>query len=252
MADVHFAPTANARDRCTIVTGNPVIDALVWASQQERVTAAAQEPQRPMILVTAHRRESFGKPLEDVCGAIRDIVRARDVEVLYLRFCTPSTRTPSVQETVRRELGDEKNVRLVQPLEYPEFVAAMNGSTLILTDSGGIQEEAPALGKPVLVLREVTERPEGVAAGTARVVGTSRRRIVDETLGLLDDPIAYAAMAQAVNPYGDGHASRRIVGAVRSFLKGEPLPVGAGGEFDPAQGRESRALIDQIGCGGSG
>ncbi|MCC6783493.1 MAG: UDP-N-acetylglucosamine 2-epimerase (non-hydrolyzing) [Planctomycetes bacterium] len=223
LADVHFAPTARARGHlldegippaAIEVTGNTVIDALVWASPRVDRARFAPKDGRRGILVTAHRRESFGPPLEGVCQAILDIVTAReDTEVLF-----PVHPNPNVRGVVDRMLADHPRVRLCAPLDYPDFVAAMASCYLVLTDSGGVQEEAPTLGKPVLVLRENTERPEGIDAGTAKVVGTDRHRIVEQTLRLLDDSRAYAAMAHAVNPYGDGRAAQRIVTRLRRFL----------------------------------
>jgi UDP-N-acetylglucosamine 2-epimerase (non-hydrolysing) len=161
-----------------------------------------------LILVTAHRRENFGTGLEQICLALRDIAVefASDVHIVY-----PVHLNPNVQEPVHRILGNISGVTLTEPLDYLPLVHLMKRATLVLTDSGGIQEEAPGLGKPVLVLREVTERPEAVQAGTVRLVGTSRARIVEWTRRLLDDRTEYDKMARAVNPYGDGHAAKRIV-----------------------------------------
>ena len=229
IADRHFAPTeeasANLRregvpDEQILVTGNTVIDAVRWAAAQptpdwnlngdqprlERALLAER-----LILVTAHRRESFGKPLEDVCLALRDLAGRYGDE---LQIVYPVHLNPNVQRTARRVLGDVPNVCLLPPLDYLPLVHLMKRVRLVLTDSGGIQEEAPGLGKPVLVLRDVTERPEGIAAGTVRLVGTDRARIVAEVTRLLDEPEAYERMARAVNPYGDGRASERIVRAL--------------------------------------
>ncbi len=228
LSDLLFAPTARARQNLLEegipgekirVTGNTVIDALLEIAAQpwlpppghplHRVVSATPNFQPPTILVTAHRRESFGRPLQDICSALRTLARRGDVQIVY-----PVHRNPNVWDVVHAELDGEPGVTLLPPVDYRALVYLMQQCALVLTDSGGIQEEAPALGKPVLVLREVTERPEGVEAGTARVVGTDPERIVAEAGRLLDDPAAYAAMAQAVNPYGDGHAAERIVAAL--------------------------------------
>lgn len=230
IADLHFAPTDRARqnllregvaDGCIVVTGNPVIDALHWVAAQPfdldtlNVPMLAR-PNLQLILVTAHRRENFGPPLESVCLALRDLAARGEgrVQIVY-----PVHLNPNVQEPVHRLLGGVPNVTLLPPLDYLPLVHLMKRAYLVLTDSGGIQEEAPGLGQPVLVLREVTERPEAVDAGTVRLVGTDRARIVAEATRLLEDGAAYAAMARAVNPYGDGHAAARIVAA----LLGEPV-----------------------------
>ncbi len=223
LSNLHFAPTALARqnlvregidERTILVTGNTVIDALHWVS--ELPAPADLDRLIPpngtrLLLVTAHRRESFGPAMQEICLAIRDLAaRYGDrVRVVY-----PVHLNPHVQEAAYRLLGDVPNVALVPPLDYLRLVHLMKRAYLVLTDSGGIQEEAPGLGKPVLVLREVTERPEAVTAGAARVVGTSRERVVGETTRLLDEPAEYAQMARAVNPFGDGHAAQRIVSAL--------------------------------------
>jgi UDP-N-acetylglucosamine 2-epimerase (non-hydrolysing) len=226
LADWHFAPTTWARDNLlqagvpadkVDVTGNPVVDALRWIVSHAPAGGANGLPYingHRVILVTAHRRESFGEPFAELCEALRELVaRNPDVELVY-----PVHLNPNVQEPVRRILGDRERVHLLPPVDYLTLVGLLRRSYLVLTDSGGIQEEAPSLGKPVLVLRETTERPEGVDAGTARLVGTSRDRIIAEAERLLHDPTAYAAMARAHNPYGDGYASERIVGILRSAL----------------------------------
>jgi UDP-N-acetylglucosamine 2-epimerase len=171
---------------------------------------AALDPDRRLVLITTHRRESFGAPLQSTCAAIRDLAeRFPD-----LQFVLPVHPNPEVKQTVERLLCDLPGMYLIDPVDYLEFVHLMNRSYLVLTDSGGVQEEAPSLGKPVLVLREVTERPEGVQAGTAVVVGTNRERIVEMASKLLTSRDAYQKMANAVNPYGDGHASARIATAL--------------------------------------
>lgn len=223
LADLHFAPTAMARDRLlaegvppdtVVLTGNTVIDALlatVSADHQFTTTAlAGLDPRLRQVLVTTHRRESFGEPLKAICAAIGDLVaRFPDIEVVL-----PVHPNPEVKGTVEAVLCDTPRVRLIAPVDYVEFVHLMARSYLILTDSGGVQEEAPSLGKPVLVLRDTTERPEGVEAGTAVVVGTDRERIVATASHLLTSTEAYERMATAVSPYGDGHASERIVSAL--------------------------------------
>ncbi|MGB9872846.1 MAG: non-hydrolyzing UDP-N-acetylglucosamine 2-epimerase [Anaerolineae bacterium] len=227
LADWHFAPTEWARANLlhegippeqVFVTGNTVVDALQMMLSRlapplppfvTRLT-----PEQRLILVTAHRRENWGEPLRHICSALRTLVR-RFPEVV-IAFSVHLN--PNVQNTVRQELGDEPRIHLLEPVVYPTFVHLMARSYLILTDSGGIQEEAPSLGKPVLVLREVTERPEGVEAGVLKVVGTGMERIVTEAARLLEDETAYRAMAQCRNPYGDGHAAERIVEILRRSL----------------------------------
>jgi UDP-N-acetylglucosamine 2-epimerase (non-hydrolysing) len=241
-ADLHFAPTEQARqnllqegvpDAAIVVTGNPVIDALhVVAGQPEpeeitqlvhrlgiggKVGSSNDSPApKRLILVTAHRRENFGLPLENICSSLKELASRGDVEIVYSVHLNPN-----VQEPVKRILGDVPHITLIlPPLDYLPLVHLMKRSTLVLTDSGGIQEEAPALGVPVLVLRDVTERPEGVDAGVLRLVGTSNRKIVQEANRLLDDASAYAAMARAVNPFGDGKAAGRIVSALLRYSGG--------------------------------
>jgi UDP-N-acetylglucosamine 2-epimerase (non-hydrolysing) len=219
IAALHFAPTGAARDALlaegtpaadVYLTGNTVIDALlqtVRPDYQFRTPAlAALEPGRRVVLVTTHRRESFGAPLRSICAAIRELAgRFPD-----LQFVLPVHPNPQVKSTVEEFLCDLPAMHLIDPVDYLEFVHLLARADLVLTDSGGVQEEAPSLGKPVLVLREVTERPEGVAAGTARVVGTGLAEIVAAASELLDSPEAYARMANAINPYGDGRAGERI------------------------------------------
>lgn len=236
LASLHFAPTAEARanllregiDDATIhVTGNTVVDALlsVVARIRDEPGLAAQlsarlpflDPSRRLVLVTGHRRESFGVGLESLCLALRDLSARGDVQVVY-----PAHLNPQVQAPVARLLSGVDGVTVLSPQDYLPFVYLMDRATLVLTDSGGIQEEAPSLGKPVLVLRDVTERPEAVAAGTVRLVGTDRARIVAEATRLLDDPAAHAGMARAHNPYGDGQAAPRIAALVRDWLARPP------------------------------
>ena len=223
MAALHCAPTQTAADalrRENIdpasihVTGNTVIDALQWVlGAIERKPDLAADLHRAaqrfagkrIIGVTTHRRENFGEGMRAVARAIRAIAERDDTAVLF-----PVHLNPNVRATMHDELGGLGNVALLEPLDYPNFAALMQASTLMLTDSGGVQEEAPALGKPVLVMRATTERPEGVEAGTAKLVGTDPQAIQREVFRLLDDESAYAAMAQAHNPFGDGHSSQRI------------------------------------------
>lgn len=232
-ADFHFAPTEWSRqnllregvDEAIIkVTGNTVIDALQFVAQQDEpgevkdlietlgINNKEQKTGTPrLILVTAHRRENFGAPMEEICRALIELANPGDVEIVY-----PVHLNPNVQEPVNRLLRGVEHITLLPPLDYLPLVHLMKRATLILTDSGGIQEEAPAFGIPTLVLRDVTERPEGVEAGTLRLVGTESGRIVAEAKRLLSDKGAYAEMSQAANPYGDGHAAEKIVRALLS------------------------------------
>jgi UDP-N-acetylglucosamine 2-epimerase (non-hydrolysing) len=227
ICDLHFAPTESARqnliregiDSASIrVTGNTVIDALCWAAalpfdlrRLNIPSLDAGTQSSKLILVTAHRRENQGAALENICMALREIAEryASDVTIVY-----PVHMNPNVEGPVHRLLDGIPNISLLPPLEYLPMVHLLKRSFLVLTDSGGLQEEAPGLGVPVLVLRQVTERPEGVDAGTVRVIGTDRARIVAETSRLIEDPSAYAEMAHAANPYGDGHAAEQIVEAL--------------------------------------
>ncbi len=224
LASLHFAPTERSMRNLIAenipadtvhVTGNTVIDALLTiaarfeADHSLESRLAAQFPylsrDKRLVLITGHRRENFGQGFEQVCQAIRQIAARDDVEVVY-----PVHLNPNVQEPVRRILSGHANIHLIDPQEYLPFVYLMSRSHLIITDSGGVQEEAPSLGKPVLVMRDTTERPEAVDAGTVRLVGTDAARIVEEATRLLETPADYQAMAQAHNPYGDGQASQRI------------------------------------------
>ncbi len=223
IADQHFAPTETAAnalraeniDPATIhVTGNTVIDALLAtraAITDDPAMAAGLDDivrrfaGKRIVLVTTHRRENFGDGMESIARAIGRIAERPDVAVLF-----PMHPNPNVVAVMDRHLGTRDNVARIDPLDYPHFIRALDLAHLVLSDSGGVQEEAPALGKPVLVMRETTERPEGVAAGTARLVGTDTDRIVSGIFTLLDDSHAYSAMARAHNPFGDGHASQRI------------------------------------------
>ena len=232
LAELHFAPTARARDNLLregvadgsiFVTGNTVIDALrLTASRPVEPSVRASTPR--YLLVTAHRRESQGRPLEEICGALADLVsRHEDLSVVF-----PVHPNPRVRDVVEPSLGGLERVHLVEPQGYAEFVALMKRSYLILTDSGGVQEEAPALGKPVLVLRDETERPEAVAAGTVQLVGTGREAIRSAVEALLDSPERYRRFATVVNPYGDGWAAERIGRVVlrRLGIVADPLPAG--------------------------
>jgi len=226
-ADLHFAPTKWSQQNLlkegvakesVHVTGNPVIDALIFVAEQKVPTRVASllstlETKR-LVLVTAHRRENHGKPLELICAALKSIAARGDVEVIY-----PVHLNPNVQKPVKRLLGNVPNITLLPPLEYLPLVHLMKNADLILTDSGGIQEEAPAFGVPVLVLRDVTERPEGIQAGTLKLVGTDEHKIVNEASYLLNDPVAHAAMAQAVNPFGIGDSAKRIVDILEMSMK---------------------------------
>ncbi|WP_081682642.1 non-hydrolyzing UDP-N-acetylglucosamine 2-epimerase [Marmoricola sp. URHB0036] len=233
VTSLHLAPTATARrnlelesvDPATIlVTGNTVVDALQWAVQQpvaftdERVASLGRD--RPLVLVTTHRRESWGEPMQQAVAAIGDVARDHpELDVLL-----PLHRNSVVRDAVQPALGELPNVILTEPLAYAEFAHLMARCRLVVTDSGGVQEEAPSFGKPVLVLRDTTERPEGVEAGVVRLIGTDRQRVAHEIERLLDDPTAYAEMARAVNPYGDGEAARRSTGAIRFLLGLGPMP----------------------------
>jgi UDP-N-acetylglucosamine 2-epimerase (non-hydrolysing) len=231
-ADLHFAPTQWARqnllregvdDKIIKVTGNPVIDALQFVAKQPEVESVTQLigklgvgkqklENQSLILVTAHRRENFGPPLEAICHALKELAARGDVEIVY-----PVHLNPNVQEPVNRLLKNVPHITLLPPLDYLPLVQLMKRATLILTDSGGIQEEAPVFGIPVLVMREITERPEGVEAGTLKLVGTDTSRIVDAARQLLDNRPAYEQMAKASNPFGDGHAAEKIVQALLDF-----------------------------------
>lgn len=236
LADLHFPPTERAKRALLAenvpearihVTGNTVVDALLWVSSkldEDRPARAALDERfsfldasRRLVLITGHRRESFGKPFEDMCNAFVDIVRARtDVEIVY-----PVHLNPNVQAPVKAILAaapDElrRRIHLIDPVEYLPFVYLMKRCSFIITDSGGVQEEAPSLAKPCLVTRNDTERPEAVEAGTAKLIGTDRARVVTESLRLLDDEAHYRTMSRAHNPYGDGNANQRIVEILRS------------------------------------
>jgi UDP-N-acetylglucosamine 2-epimerase (non-hydrolysing) len=244
IADFHFAPTMTARDNLLRegialekiwVTGNTVIDSLLWVSEKIAGDTNLQDrlgerygylsKQRKLLLVTAHRRESFGDNFIDLCTGLLDIVRQRDdVEIVYPVHLNPQVQTP-VNAVLRHPDLDPsvaKRIHLIKPLEYVDFVYLMNRCHLVLTDSGGIQEEAPSLGKPVLVLRDVTERPEAVASGNVRVIGTQRQAIISHVTSLLSDQNQYHAMASAKNPYGEGDAAEKIDRILTSTLAEDP------------------------------
>jgi UDP-N-acetylglucosamine 2-epimerase (non-hydrolysing) len=238
ITDLHLAPTSTARANLEaegvaptsiVVTGNTVVDALEWAVQQPvTFTDPLLEKlggDRQLILVTTHRREAWGDKMLAAMRGLGDVARAHpDFDLLL-----PMHRNPIVRDAVVEALGHLPNVYLTEPLSYAEFCHVMERSYIIVTDSGGVQEEAPSLGKPVLVLRDTTERPEGVDAGTVKLVGTDREVVTSETERLLNDLDAYTAMANAVNPYGDGQAARRSVQAIQALLVGGDGPE----EFRP-------------------
>jgi len=233
---LHFPPTKFGEDNLlaegvdpatVLVTGNTVIDALHLEVARQRQSAVQQALDadlgaevgedwrtRPMVLVTGHRRENFGQGFEDICAALTELAGRFPTH----RFLYPVHLNPNVQAPVNARLGGVDNVQLIAPQPYSQFVALMAACRVVLTDSGGVQEEAPGLGKPVLVMRETTERPEGVDAGTVRLVGTDRRGIIESVSELLTDEAAYAAMAKATNPYGDGKAAARIVERLRAHF----------------------------------
>jgi len=234
LADLHFAPTEWAKvnliqegvdERRIIITGNSVIDALHFAIKKVRnnppeIRELPKEcfgrlNSHPLILITGHRRESFGQGFESICRAIKVLSEEFPDKI----FLYPVHLNPNVRKPVLRLLGGRENIFLTEPLSYLAFVYLMDRSTLILTDSGGIQEEAPSLGKPVLVMRGISERPEAIEAGSAKLVGTDHKKIVDETCRLLTDKVAYDSMTHIRNPYGDGQAASRIVNACAQFLE---------------------------------
>lgn len=243
LAAMHFAPTQLAAQNLlregvdpdrVLVTGNTVIDALHAELERQKTEAGRADPwrrvaaaaaavsprgadlgARPLVLVTGHRRENFGAGFQNICDALAELAdRFADHDFVY-----PVHLNPNVQQVVHARLGGRGNVLLIPPQPYSEFVALLDRCRIVLTDSGGVQEEAPGLGKPVLVMRDTTERPEGIDAGVVRLVGTDQAKIVAEASRLLTDPAAYDAMARAANPYGDGHAAPRIVERLRTLLK---------------------------------
>ncbi|MCH8565413.1 UDP-N-acetylglucosamine 2-epimerase (non-hydrolyzing) [Nesterenkonia sp. LB17] len=241
---LHLAPTSQSRDNLLrealpaqdiVVTGNTVIDALLEVASKHVPFGDAQLEEaaasgRDVLLVTTHRRENQGSAMEGVGRALARLADRYPEKLIVL----PAHRNPVVREAILPALAGHENVIVTEPLPYGEFSRLMNLATVVLTDSGGVQEEAPSLGKPVLVMRENTERPEAVDAGTVRLIGTAEDRVVEEVSALFDDPAAYAAMANAVNPYGDGHAAKRTVAAIAAmFGLGDrledfsPVPTGA-------------------------
>lgn len=230
LADFHFSPTNKAREnlllegvdeRMVVVTGNTVIDALLDVVERVRSDVGIREqlearfsfidPEKRLVLVTGHRRENFGEGFENICRALVEIAMRGDVQVVY-----PVHLNPNMQEPVKRILAGVPNIVLIEPQDYLSFVYLMDRAYFIVTDSGGVQEEAPSLGKPVLVMRDTTERPEAVEAGTVKLVGTRQERIVAEVNYLIDTPEAYQAMSRAHNPYGDGTAALRIRDVLKS------------------------------------
>ena len=231
LANLHFAPTARARlnllregvpEESIFVTGNTIVDALnsisLGGSFDERQLSDLLRNDSRLLLVTAHRRENHGSPLRSICEALVTLTSAfDDIEVVY-----PVHLNPSVQEVVRERLGDVERIHLIDPVSYPDLLRLIKRCYLILTDSGGMQEEAPSFHKPVLVLREVTERPELIEANAGRIVGTEVRSIVEAASRLLNDPVEYALMSSAENPFGDGHAAERIVDKLAKSFDAAP------------------------------
>lgn len=235
---LHFPPTTFGQDNLLreavdpasiTVTGNTVIDALrIEAERQQQpglkqsiqdtlaAELGADWEQTPYVLVTGHRRENFGGGFEQICDALLDL----STKYPAYNFIYPVHLNPNVKQIVHEKLGDRPNIKLIPPKDYRLFVALMKGSRIVLTDSGGVQEEAPGLGKPVLVMRDTTERPEGVDAGTVRLIGANRDNIVRSVSELIDDPAAYQRMSEAVNPYGDGFAAERICEAIERHMSG--------------------------------
>ena len=223
ISDIHFTPTIPAKDNLLqegipaskiIVSGNPIIDALIWVTSRDNILVTEDNKlynNKKLILVTAHRRENFGEPIKNICLGLKDIA-TRNKEKVHIVY--PVHPNPNIREPVYNLLNNINNITLLEPLNYASMVNMIKRAYIVLTDSGGIQEEAPGLGKPVLVLREKTERPEGIAAGTARLIGTSREKILEETEELLNNQGKYYRMANAANPYGDGYAAKRIVGTL--------------------------------------
>ncbi|MCM2459939.1 UDP-N-acetylglucosamine 2-epimerase (non-hydrolyzing) [Pseudomonas sp. CG7] len=220
----HFAPTQGAVDHLLregvsasdiTLTGNTVIDALLMTAAQDCALTVPLDASKRLVLVTSHRRENFGEPFQNICQALKHLAeRNPGIQILY-----PVHPNPNVKEVAHQLLGQTPNIFLCAPLDYAPFIAAMKRSYLIISDSGGVQEEAPALGNPVLVLREETERPEAVDLGVGKLVGANRALIVEQAQRLLDDPEAYQGMARGVSPYGDGKAAARIVDVLRQYFQ---------------------------------
>jgi len=223
LAHWHFAPTESSRqnllkegipDSAIVVTGNTVIDALLMSAAKDLKLGIALDPDKRLVLITSHRRENFGEPFRNICRALRELAENNpSVQFLY-----PVHPNPNVKDVAHEFLKGLPNFVLCSPLDYAPFIAAMKCAHIILTDSGGVQEEAPALGKPVLVLRDETERPEAVEQGVVKLVGPNKGRIVEEAQRLLDDESAYRAMARGVSPYGDGYAAERITKTLREYF----------------------------------
>jgi len=229
LSDIHFAPTIRAKENLLregvledkiFVVGNTSIDAVFLCLKkisEKRPDSFdslnSVDFDKKIVLVTGHRRESFGEPFKNICLALKMIAENGDIEIVY-----PVHLNPNVRRPVLKILGNIPNIHLKEPLDYPSFVWLMNKSYIILTDSGGVQEEAPSLGRPVLVMRDITERTEGIDAGTAKIVGTDKDKIIKEALNLLTDKTVYDKMAKAVNPYGDGNASKRIIDIISKVL----------------------------------
>lgn len=242
LASLHLVPTPASRDNLLrenvnrnsiITTGNTVIDALLWTVQRGRPFSdphlqSLERNERPILLVTAHRRESWGEPMRRVAQALVEI----SWRLPELQIVLPAHRNPVVRETLLPILEGGRNILVLEPLPYPDFTRLLSISSVVVTDSGGVQEEAPSLAKPVLVMRDSTERPEGVEAGTARLVGTSPTAIVEAVYSLVRDESAYRAMARAINPYGDGRAAKRTVDALSFYFKLGLAPR----PFDPRAG----------------
>ncbi|AXP04122.1 UDP-N-acetylglucosamine 2-epimerase (non-hydrolyzing) [Pseudomonas fluorescens] len=220
----HFAPTQHAVDNLLregvaasdiTLTGNTVIDALLMTAAQDSALGIQLDPGKRLVLVTSHRRENFGEPFQHICQALKRLAECNpDIQILY-----PVHPNPNVKDVAHQLLGLTPNIILCAPLDYAPFITAMKRSYLIISDSGGVQEEAPALGKPVLVLREETERPEAVDLGVVKLVGANPDTIVEQAQRLLDDPQAYQGMARGVSPYGDGKAAARIVDVLRQYFQ---------------------------------
>lgn len=234
LASLHLAPTSTSRRNLLqegvsandiLVTGNTVIDALLWTVDakvryEDPILEKIEREGRRVLLVTAHRRESWGKGMKAIGSALRGIA----LDEPELRIVFPIHRNPVVRETIVPMLEDLPNVTVTEPLAYGSFARLLDAAHLVLTDSGGVQEEAPSLGKPVLVMRDTTERPEAVEAGTVKLVGTDAKTVWSSVMTLLRDPHAYRAMASAVNPYGDGHAAARTMAAIQHFFEAGPRP----------------------------